>query len=130
MATKSSPLVLHLATAPEANELLARDPFALLAGMLLDQQVPMDWAFTGPFTLAQRLGSVDLDPAHIASHAEEKFTAIAAQGPAIHSHPGARAKRVQALARFYGTEYAGDAAASWRDVDDGAELLRRLKDLP
>jgi uncharacterized HhH-GPD family protein len=130
MATTSSPLVLHLATAPEANDLLARDPFALLAGMLLDQQVPMDWAFTGPYTLTQRLGTVDLDPAHIASYDEEKFTALAAQRPAIHRYPGSMAKRVQSLARFIVENYGGDAVAIWRDVDDGAELLRRLKDLP
>src|SRR4051812_45370953 len=126
----TSPLVLHLATAPEANDLLARDPFALLAGMLLDQQVPMDWAFTGPYTLAQRLGTVTLDPAHIASYDEEKFSALSAERPAIHRYPGSMAKRVQALARHIVDEYGGDAAAIWRDVDDGAELLRRLKALP
>src|SRR3982751_84052 len=113
MATKSSPLVLHLATSPEANALLARDPFALLAGMLLDQQVPMDWAFTGPYTLTQRLGSVDLDPAHIASYDDEKFTALAAERPAIHRYPGSMAKRVQALARFIVDTYDGDTSAIW-----------------
>jgi uncharacterized HhH-GPD family protein len=130
MAMKTSPRALHLATNPEANELLGRDPFALLAGMLLDQQVPMDWAFTGPYTLTQRLGSVSLDPVHIASYDEEKFTALARARPAIHRYPGSMAKRVQALARFIVERYDGDSAAIWTTAADGAELLRRLKELP
>src|SRR3954471_8762664 len=113
MAATCSPLALHLAATPEANQLLARDPFALLAGMLLDQQVPMDWAFTGPYTLAQRLRSGDPPPPHIASYDEEKFTALAAQRPAIHRYPGSMAKRVQALARHIVDDYSGDAAAIW-----------------
>ncbi|MFL6237879.1 MAG: HhH-GPD-type base excision DNA repair protein [Actinomycetes bacterium] len=130
MAPKTSSRSLHLANSPEANELLARDPFALLAGMLLDQQVPMDWAFTGPYTLTQRLGTVDLDPAHIASYDDEKFIALAAQRPAIHRYPGSMAKRVQALARYIVESYDGDAAAIWTGAADGAELLRRLQALP
>jgi uncharacterized HhH-GPD family protein len=121
---------LHLATTDEANDLLARDPFALLVGMLLDQQVPMEWAFTGPNTLAQRLGSDRLDPAQIATYDPDKFVALASERPAIHRYPGSMAKRIQALAQHIVDNYGGDAEAIWADAPDGAELLKRLKALP
>ena len=121
---------LHLATTPDANDLLARDPVALLVGMLLDQQVPMEWAFGGPHTLAQRLHADRLDPATIAAYDPEQFASLAAERPAIHRFPGSMAGRIQQLARHLVEEYDGDAAAIWAGVDDGAELLRRLKALP
>src|SRR3954465_5142615 len=130
MATKSSPLVLHLATTPEPNELLARAPFALLAGMLLDQQVPMDWAFTAPHMLLDRIGGERLDPAAIAQMDPDKFVSLAKGPPAIHRYPGSMAGRLQKLAQHIVDDYAGDSAAIWSDVQDGAELVRRLKDLP
>jgi uncharacterized HhH-GPD family protein len=121
---------LHLAPTPEANALLASDPFALLTGMLLDQQVPMDWAFSGPYTLAERLGTDTLDPTTIASYDPESFAGLAAQRPAIHRFPGSMAQRIQSLAQHIVADYGGNAAAIWTDVDDGAELLGRLKALP
>ncbi|MDX6285266.1 MAG: hypothetical protein QOG53_751 [Frankiales bacterium] len=121
---------LHLATTDEANNLLARDPFSLLTGMLLDQQVPMEWAFTGPYTLAQRLGSDRLDPAEVATYDPDKFVALASQRPAIHRYPGSMGKRIQALAQHIVDNYGGDAEAIWTGAAGGPELLTRLKALP
>jgi uncharacterized HhH-GPD family protein len=121
---------LHLATTHEANELLARDPFALLCGMMLDQQVPMDWAFTAPHMLLERLGGDRIDPAEIARIDPDKFVGLAKGPPAIHRYPGSMAGRLQKLAQHLVDEYGGDAAAVWTGVDDGPELLRRLKALP
>jgi uncharacterized HhH-GPD family protein len=121
---------LHLATSPEANALLARDPFALLVGMLLDQQVPMEWAFTGPYLLAERLGTDKLDPATIAKLDPEKFVALAKGPPAIHRYPGSMAARVQKLAAHIQEGYGGNASAIWSDAPDGATLFARLKELP
>jgi len=131
MATKTAKTpTLHLATTPEANALLSRDPFALLVGMLLDQQVPMEWAFTGPQLLAQRLGTDRLDPARIAKFDAEKFVALAKGPPAIHRYPGSMAARVQKLAAFVVERYRGNAEAIWSDAPDGATLFARLKELP
>ena len=121
---------LHLATTDEANDLLARDPFALLVGMLLDQQVPMEWAFTGPHTLAERLAADRLDPAQIATYDPDKFAAVASERPAIHRYPGSMAKRIQALAKHIVDNYGGEAEAIWATATDGADLLARLKALP
>jgi uncharacterized HhH-GPD family protein len=130
MAKKASPLQLRLASSPEANDLLARDPFALLAGMLLDQQVPMDWAFTAPHMLLDRIGGDRFDPAAIAQMDPDKFVSLAKGPPAIHRYPGSMAGRLQKLAQHIVDDYAGETAAIWSDADDGAELLRRLKALP
>jgi uncharacterized HhH-GPD family protein len=127
---KTSPLVLRLATTNEANDLLARDPFALLAGMLLDQQVPMDWAFTAPHMLLERLGGDRLDPTAIAGLDPDKFLSLAKGPPAIHRYPGSMATRLQKLAQHIVDEYAGDTASIWMTADDGAQLLARLKALP
>src|SRR3954469_13297723 len=94
----------------EADELNATNPFALLLGMLLDQQVPMEWAFTGPYTLQQRLGGA-LDPSHIAAMDPDEFLAVAKGPPAIHRFPGSMGKRVQALAQAIVDDYAGNAEA-------------------
>jgi uncharacterized HhH-GPD family protein len=112
----------------EADRLLETDPLALLLGMLLDQQVPMEWAFTGPYTLQQRLGK--LDAAQIASMDPDEFLAVAKGPPAIHRFPVSMGKRVQALARVIVDDYDGDAGAVWRDVETGDELRRRLMALP
>lgn len=128
--TRATPPRLHLATTDEANALLARDPFALLCGMLLDQQVAMEWAFTGPHTLAERLGVDRFDPAAVAAYDPERFAALAAERPAIHRYPAAMARRVQALAEHVVATYGGDAAAVWADARTGAELLARLQALP
>jgi uncharacterized HhH-GPD family protein len=114
---------------PEADELLNTDPLALLIGMLLDQQVPMEWAFTGPYTLQQRLGG-KLDATQIASMDPEEFLALCKGPPAIHRFPGSMGKRVQDLAQSIVDHYDGDAEAIWRDVETGDELQHRLLELP
>ncbi len=126
--------MLQIAQDPEADALLDRDPFALLVGMLLDQQFPMERAFAAPAGLARRLG-VDvtrdrIDPAAIAAHDPEALAALFAGPPALHRYPGAMAGRVQALAALVVERHGGDAAGLWRDVPDGAALLRRLTALP
>jgi uncharacterized HhH-GPD family protein len=125
MATK-----VHLARRPEADELLGRSPLAALVGMLLDQQVPMEWAFSGPYTIAQRLGSDDLDAHEIAAHDPERFAALLAEKPAVHRYPGSMAKRVQQLCRYLVDHYDGDAEKLWKGVDSGKELYKRLNALP
>ncbi len=113
---------------PAADRLLAEDPLALLIGMLLDQQVPMEWAFKGPSTLKERLGG--LDARAIAAMDPDRLDAVFRERPALHRFPSAMAKRTQALAQALVDDYDGDAAAVWRDVSDGAELLARLRALP
>jgi uncharacterized HhH-GPD family protein len=121
---------IHLAQQPDADELLGRSPLAALVGMLLDQQVPMEWAFTGPYTIAQRLGGDDLDAAQIATYDPDAFAELLKQKPAVHRYPGSMAKRIQQLCQYLVEEYDGDASAIWRDAATGAELLARLKALP
>ena len=123
------PASLHLTGDTEADRLLSGNPFALLVGMLLDQQVPMEIAFAGPRKIADRLGG--LDPRVIADFDPEAFAALCAQTPAVHRFPGSMAKRIQGLAREVVDGYDGDAAQLWTRGDpDGAEVVRRLKALP
>lgn len=120
---------LQLVQDPAADELLESNPFALLVGMLLDQQYPMEAAFAGPKKIADRLGGFDVR--EIADYDPEKFAELCSKTPAIHRFPGSMAKRVQALAQLLVDRYDGDAAALWTaDDPDGAEVLRRLKALP
>ena len=121
---------LRLAQEPAADELLSRDPFALLTGMLLDQQFPMERAFAGPILLAQRLGTDRLDPRAIADFEPEALAALAAGPPAVHRYPGSMAGRIQSLARVVVDEYDADTAALWTTATSGADLLRRLRALP
>ncbi|MBT2383336.1 HhH-GPD-type base excision DNA repair protein [Streptomyces sp. ISL-11] len=121
---------LRLAQQPEADELLGRSALAALVGMLLDQQIPMEWAFAGPYTIARRMGRDDLDAHEIAAHDPEAFAALLSEKPAVHRYPGAMAKRVQQLCGYLVEHYGGDASAVWNDVATGAELLDRLKALP
>lgn len=121
---------LHLAGQPEADALLSRDPFALLVGMLLDQQVPMERAFIGPYVIAARMGTAGLDPRQVAALAPDEFAAILTAKPAVHRYPGAMAERIYRLARMVVDDYDGDAAAIWTGVDNGRELLTRLTRLP
>ncbi|AZM54215.1 Fe-S cluster assembly protein HesB [Streptomyces sp. WAC 01529] len=123
-------LHLHLAQQPEADELLGRSPLAALVGMLLDQQVPMEWAFAGPYTIARRLNASDLDAHEIAAYDPEKFAALLSAKPAVHRYPGSMAKRIQQLCQYLVDHYDGDATALWRDAATGEELLKRLNDLP
>jgi uncharacterized HhH-GPD family protein len=120
---------LHLSGDPEADKLLSDDPLALLIGMVLDQQIPLEWAFYGPFNLVQRLDD-RLDAAGLAEMPEEALIAVFAARPALHRYPAAMAKRVQALARHLVEEYGGDAAKVWTTAPDGHELLRRVRALP
>ncbi|MFD9629308.1 HhH-GPD-type base excision DNA repair protein [Streptomyces violascens] len=121
---------LRLAQQPEADELLGRSPMAALVGMLLDQQVPMEWAFSGPYTIARRMGADDLDAGAIAAYDPEAFAEFLKEKPAVHRYPGSMAKRIQQLCQFLVEEYGGDAAGVWTGVGTGAELLARLKALP
>ncbi|OBJ45480.1 Fe-S cluster assembly protein HesB [Mycolicibacterium mucogenicum] len=120
---------LQLVQEPSADALLESNPFALLVGMLLDQQIPMEVAFAGPKKLEDRMGS--LDAREIAEYNPDKFAELFAQTPAVHRFPGSMAKRVQALSQVIVDEYDGNAAALWTTGDpDGKEVLRRLKALP
>ncbi|MFD3455384.1 HhH-GPD-type base excision DNA repair protein [Streptomyces sp. NPDC058691] len=121
---------LRLSQQPEADALLGRSPLAALTGMLLDQQIPMEWAFTGPRTIATRMGRDDLDAQEIAAYDPEAFVALFSEKPAVHRYPGSMAKRVQQLCQYLVEHYDGDAEAVWRGVGDGRELLTRLGDLP
>ncbi|NGO09509.1 Fe-S cluster assembly protein HesB [Streptomyces sp. HC44] len=123
-------VTLHLAQQPDADELLGRSPLAALVGMLLDQQIPMEWAFAGPYAIAQRMGADDLDAHEIAAYDPDAFAAILSTKPAVHRYPGSMAKRIQQLCQYLVEHYDGNAAALWEDVDSGAELLKRLKALP
>lgn len=120
---------LQLVGDPAADALLSADPFALLVGMLLDQQVPMEVAFAGPKKITDRMGG--LDPHEIAALDPVEFAALCSEKPAVHRFPGSMAGRVQALARAVADEYGGDTSALWTlGEPDGAELYKRLKALP
>ena len=121
---------MYLATTAEANALLDHDPLALLVGMLLDQQIPMEKAFAGPHVLAQRMGVDHLNVHDIAEHDPETFAKLFAGPPAIHRFPGAMAGRVQELARRLVADYEGRADAVWDDAKSGAALHARLAALP
>ena len=113
---------------PAADELLVTDPLALVIGMLLDQQVPMEWAFRGPATLRDRLGH--LDCAAIAAMPPEELEAEFKEKPALHRYPGSMAKRTHALCVQLVEEYDGDAENIWKGVDDPAVLFDRIRALP
>jgi len=120
---------LQLAQDPAADALLSENPFALLVGMVLDQQIPLEVAFAGPKKIADRMGG--FDAAAIADYDPDKFAALCSERPAVHRFPGSMAKRIQAVAQIIVDNYDGDAAALWTAGDpDGPELLRRLKELP
>ena len=112
----------------DADGLLNRDPNALMIGMLLDQQVPLEWAFRGPHTLRERLGHVD--PARLATMSEAEIVAVACEPPAIHRFPAVMARRIQALCRSLVAEWDGRADRLWADGPDGRTLARRLNALP
>src|SRR5918993_1194472 len=125
-----APPTLRLAQDPEADALLARDPLALLMGMLLDQQFPLEWAFRAPWRLAQRMERTSLDAAELAEWDPDAFVKLMAGPPALHRYPASMAARVQALCRIVVDQYGGDAAAIWRTAATGKELLARLRALP
>jgi len=114
---------------PEANELLSRSPLALLIAMLLDQQVTLEKAFSGPLDLVRRLGH-EPTAAELADFDPDRLAAIFSERPALHRYPKAMAARVQDLARLIVEQYDGDAARVWASAGSGAELLRRVGELP
>jgi uncharacterized HhH-GPD family protein len=120
---------LCLAQRADADALLSRDPLALLIGMVLDQQMPLEWAFTGPLTLTDRLGHA-LDVTELAEYDPEALAKIFATPPAIHRFPGSMAGRVQQLCQLIVSEYAGDPTAIWTGAKNGAELRKRVEALP
>jgi uncharacterized HhH-GPD family protein len=123
---------LHLTGDAAADRLLGDDPFALLVGMLLDQQIRMETAFAGPQRILERLpGPPDrLDPVTVADMPEDELAAVMAGPPAVHRYHSSMSRRLQDLARAVRDGYDGDAAAIWQEATDGADLLRRLRALP
>jgi uncharacterized HhH-GPD family protein len=121
---------LTLAQNAAADELLGRDPLALLIGMLLDQQFPMERAFGAPRLLADRLGVQELSAADIAAADPDELVRVVQGPPALHRYPGSMAARTQDLCRLLVERYGGRAENLWADVPDGASLLRRLGELP
>ena len=123
-------LTLQLAQHPEADALLSADPFALLVGMALDQQFPMEKAFIGPWLITERIGAQTLDPRAVADLDLERFAAVMAGPPAVHRYHRSMAGRVQDLARYVCEHFDGDAAEIWRDARSGDQLKARLMALP
>jgi uncharacterized HhH-GPD family protein len=113
-----------------ADDLLSQDPFALLLGMLLDQQMPMERAFLGPAKLAERLGQNPLEPQAIATWDPDDFADICARPPAVHRYPRSMAGRIQALAGAVVEHYDGDTSALWTTAATGEEVRSRLEALP
>jgi uncharacterized HhH-GPD family protein len=111
-----------------ADEVLSNSPFALLVGMMLDQQYPMEHAFRGPAKVLDRFGSIE--PASIAAADPEEFRALCSTPPAIHRFPGSMAARLQELARIIEQRYDGHAERLWTEAATGADLLKRIMELP
>jgi len=114
----------------DADLLLSQDPFALLLGMLLDQQMPMERAFLGPYKLAERLGQNPLDPRAIAAWEAEDFARICTTPPAVHRYPRSMAARIQALAAAVVQDYDGDTSSLWTTASTGEQVRSRLEALP
>ncbi len=119
---------LYITGDTAADKLLNSNANALLIGMLLDQQVPMEWAFAGPATLKQRLGH--LDPKKIAAMDLDEFVTICCEKPAIHRFPGSMGKRIHAVCEALVADYKGNAVNIWKGIDDANEVYRRLRALP
>ncbi len=122
-------MTISLPIDAEANDLLSRDPLALVLGMMLDQQVPLEKAFSGPCELARRLGH-EPSAQELAGYDPEALAAVFSERPALHRYPRAMAGRAQDLARLVADRYDGDAAQLWAGAASGAELVRRLAELP
>jgi uncharacterized HhH-GPD family protein len=120
---------LHLSGDADADRLLSEDPLALLIGMVLDQQVPLERAFSSPRDLRDRLDG-KLDAAIIADMAPDKLVAVFSERPALHRFPASNAERVQQLCRIVVQDYGGDASGVWKGAATGAELLKRVRALP
>jgi len=118
----------QIANEPAADRVLEEHPFALLAGMMLDQQFPMEHAFRGPAKVLERFGS--LDPAEIAAADPERFAELCATPPAIHRFPGSMSARLQALAAMVEEKYDGQTERLWTEATSGRDLLKRVMELP
>ena len=119
---------LNITGDPAADKVLDESPFALLAGMMLDQQYPMEHAFRGPAKVLERFGS--LEPSAIAAADPDEFAALCSTPPAVHRFPGSMATRLQALAAVVEEKYEGRTERLWTEAVDGRDLLRRIKELP
>jgi uncharacterized HhH-GPD family protein len=119
---------IRITQEPAADALLSEDAFALVVGMMLDQQYPMEHAFRGPAKVLERFGT--FDPAAIAGADPEEFAAMAATTPAIHRFPGSMAARLQEVARILVEEYDGDASRIWTEAADARDLMKRVQALP
>jgi uncharacterized HhH-GPD family protein len=128
-ATWRNLVTISMPVEPAANELLSTDPLALLIGMLLDQQVPLERAFSAPYDLTRRLGH-NPTAEELASYDPEALAAVFAERPALHRYPKSMAARVQALAQLIVARYDGDASRVWRDASDGSDLRERVAELP
>jgi uncharacterized HhH-GPD family protein len=124
----AAPDRLHFTNSDEANELIARDPLALLIGFALDQQVSVQTAFAGPLKIKQRLGTIAAG--ELASIEPDRLEAAFRERPAVHRFPGAMAMRVRELAAHVEADYGGDAARIWKEAPSGTELRRRIGELP
>ncbi|WP_432941780.1 HhH-GPD-type base excision DNA repair protein [Kribbella sp. CA-253562] len=118
----------QIANEPEANQVLDQYPFAVLVGMMLDQQYGMEHAFRGGWKVLSRFGT--LDPAAIAAADPEEFKILCSQPPAIHRFPGSMAARLQELAALIESKYDGDVTRLWTEPTTGKELLKRVQELP
>jgi uncharacterized HhH-GPD family protein len=118
-----------LSQQPEADALLDKDPLALVIGMVLDQQIPLEKAFSSPYVLAERLGHVP-DAAEIAGMPEDDLVAVFSKPPALHRFPGSMAKRVQAMCQAVVEQYDGNVSTVWTGAADGKDLVKRLGALP
>ncbi|MBA2952409.1 Fe-S cluster assembly protein HesB [Nocardioides sp. MAH-18] len=121
-------MAIHITGDPAADQVLTDDPFALLVGMMLDQQYPMEHAFRGPAKVLDRFGS--LEPARIAAADPEEFAALCSTPPAVHRFPGSMAARLQELAAIVEGQYGGRAERLWTEASDGKDLLKRVMALP
>ena len=122
-------MAFYIALNDEANDLVASSSFALLVGMVLDQQIPMERAFIAPHLLAQRIGG-ELTPQHLLDMDMAEIEKVFGEKPALHRFPASMAKRVVEVARIVSDTYDGDAGAIWREAKDGDDLMKRLTSLP
>ncbi len=121
-------MTIHITGDEHADQVLTDSPFALLCGMLLDQQFPMERAFAGPAKVLERFGS--LEPAEIANAEPEQFASLCSEPPAVHRFPGSMAGRIQAVARIVVEEYDGKTERIWTEASDAQDLMKRMTSLP
>jgi uncharacterized HhH-GPD family protein len=121
-------MAIHITGDARADEVLSDSPFALLVGMMLDQQYPMEHAFRGPAKVAERLGSIE--PGVVAAADPAEFKALCSTPPAIHRFPGSMAERLQTLAAIVEERYDGHAERLWTEATSGADLVERVMELP